>query len=81
MEIDRETGNQLIKLGLNVQYYRKLRNLSQEELSELAKISEAVVGRIEAPNIYANPKTATILKIAKALQISPNILFEFKEDV
>ena len=80
LEIDLRTGNQLIKLGLNIQYYRKLRSLTQVELSEKANVSEAVIGRIEASNLYANPKTATILKIAYALEISPSKLFEFRDD-
>jgi len=81
MEIDKHTGDKLIKLGLNIQYYRKLRNLTQEQLSAKAKVSEAVIGRIEAPNIYANPKMATIFKIAEALEVTPKTLFDFKDDV
>ena len=75
-----QVGDKLIRLGLNIQYYRKLRNLTQEELSEKSNVSEAVIGRIEAPNVYANPTIETIFKIANALEVSPKTLFDFRED-
>jgi len=78
--MDKQTGEMLIKLGLNIQYYRKLQNITQEELSAKSGVSEAVIGRIEAQNIYANPNTATVLKIARALDIAPKTLFDFRDD-
>jgi len=80
MDKDIETRNKLIKLGLNIQYYRKLRKISQEELSENSGISIAVIGRIEASNVSSNPTMTSIFRIADALDVAPKTLLDFKDD-
>jgi len=80
MENSEATDAKLVKLGLNIQYYRKLRKMSQENLSEKSGISIAVIGRIEAANISSNPTMVTIFKIADALDVTPKTLFDFKDD-
>ena len=58
---------------------KKVRNekgFTQEELSYNAGLSTSQVGRIETANI--NPTLSTIFQIARALDIPPSKLFEFK---
>ena len=78
--MDRNTGEILIRVGLNVAYYRKLRNWNQEELSERAKLSRTLISNIEAPNMFTNPTLSTLINIAKALQIPPAKLLEIKDE-
>jgi len=80
MAFDTKMGMKLIKLGLNVQYYRKLKNWTQEQLSEMSGVSIVSIAKLESSNSYANPKIATIFKIAEALDINPKVLFEFRDD-
>jgi len=75
--LDLDINEQMIKLGLKVLYYRKLRNLTQDELSEKSGISTVVISRIE--NTTTNMEVMTILKIAKALKVNPHKLFDFRE--
>jgi len=77
---DVKMGMNLIRLGLNVQYYRKLRNLTQEKLAEKSGVGIVSIANLESSNYYANPKISTIFKIAEALDVSPKTLFEFRDD-
>lgn len=63
------------KLGKNIKYARKNKNLSQEKLAELIKKTRNYVGMIERAEI--NIPTSVIFDIAKALNVEPKIFFEF----
>ncbi len=39
------------QIGLNIAYYRKLRNLSQMALAEAVDLSRTHISNIEAPNM------------------------------
>jgi transcriptional regulator with XRE-family HTH domain len=60
------------KVGANVRTHRKKGKLSQEELALEAGLNRAYIGYIERGE--RNPSTDTIVKIAKALKISPKDL-------
>lgn len=77
---DKEFGEFLIKIGLKISYYRKLRNLSQEKLAEKVKLSRVTIAHIEAPDMYYRMKISTIYKIAKALDVPVIKLFDFQDD-
>ena len=66
-------------LGLNIAYYRKLKNLTQEELADLVGISRTHMGNIEAPNMGKGFSLETLLDIAEALDIPPGKLLEIRE--
>lgn len=66
------------QLGLNIAHYRKLRGLSQQALAELVHISRGHLSHIEAPKMITSFSIATLFDIAKALNIEPKELFEFK---
>ncbi|MEO1669121.1 MAG: helix-turn-helix transcriptional regulator [Chloroflexota bacterium] len=64
----------LEKFGENVRNLRKEANLSQEDLAELCGLHRTYVGGIERGE--RNVALLNILRIAKALNVSPSKLFE-----
>ena len=72
--------NRIIKLGLNIAYYRKYKNLTQEQLAEKAGLSREYIGRIEAPDMIKSFSFKTLFKIADALDIPPYKLVEFRDE-
>ena len=66
-----------IKLGLNIQYQRKLKNLTQEELAEKINLQRSHMGKIEGAR--AAPSIDVIFAIADALDIPASRLFEFRD--
>ena len=70
--------DKLIRLGLNIAYYRKLKYLTQEQLSEIVGVERSYISRIEAPNIPTSISLELLCKIADALDVSESKLFEFR---
>jgi len=66
------------QLGLNISYYRRIKGFSQQELADLVHISRGHLSHIEAPNMVSSFSIATLFDIAKALEIEPKLLFDFK---
>ena len=64
------------KLGLNIAYYRKERNLSQIQLADKIDISRTHMSRIE--NNDCAVSLDVIFSVAKALNIPVYKLFEFR---
>ena len=60
--------------GKRVKQQRKLARMTQEQLAEKAGISFAFVGHIERGTRKAS--LDTVVRLANALQISPNILLQ-----
>ena len=65
------------QIGLKVAYYRKMQNLTQEQLAERLGVAVSYIGQIEAPGIYKPISLTTLLKISKALSTPPNKFLEF----
>lgn len=63
-------------LGENILHYRELRQISQEKLANLAQLGVSHLGNIERGNTKMNPTFETLVKIAKALQVSVEDLVE-----
>ena len=57
----------------NLKYYRKEKNISQEMLAELCDCATSTIGCIECGR--QTPSFELLVKIAKALKISPADLF------
>jgi transcriptional regulator with XRE-family HTH domain len=57
----------------NLKNYRALKGFSQMRLAELCGTSTSYIGQIEIGNRF--PSLEMIEKMAKALQIRPNLLF------
>lgn len=64
------------KLGLNISYYRREQNITQEALAEIVGISRLHLSRIENASVSAS--LSIIFAIADALQIPVKSLFEFR---
>ena len=62
-------------LGKRIREIRVLRNLTQEELSELTDIGASSISKIESGHFH--PTDENLEKIAKALKIEPYKLYMF----
>lgn len=60
------------KIGKTVRKIREEKNMTQEELALSAGLNRAYIGYIERGE--RNPSTETLVKIAKALKVSPKDL-------
>ena len=61
-----------IKIGKNVRGIRENKGITQEKLAFEAGLNRAYIGYIERGE--RNPSTDTLVKIAKALKVSPKDL-------
>ena len=64
-------------LGMNIAYYRKLRGISQEKLSEMVNISRTHMSRIETADCAVS--LDVVFALAEALQVDLYKLFQNKE--
>ena len=60
----------------NIRKYRKLKNLTMQELAELAGLSHGYVRDLESFGIEKTPLLETLGKIADALEIDIKQLFD-----
>ena len=67
-------------LGYAIAYYRKRKNLTQEQLSEKIGVSRQHMGAIEAPNMVRAISLDVLFNIAAVLDIEPYILLKFSPD-
>lgn len=65
---------EFVNIGLNILYYRKLNNITQQKLAEMTSYSKNHIQKIETAN--ASPSVEALLDIADALGIPPEKLFE-----
>ena len=67
------------QIGRKIAYYRKLRKLTQEELAEIAYMSQSTLGRIERGCYNHNIPMSVLIDIADALGIDFSLLITFDE--
>ena len=67
-------------LGFAIAYYRKRRNLTQEQLADRVGISRQHMGAIEAPNMTRAISLEVVYNIATVLGIETYMLFKFNPD-
>jgi len=65
----------------NIKYYRKLKNITQEQLAELADISCSYIKQIESVKDFKNITFYTLFKIANALDVDICDLLESKINI
>lgn len=65
------------ELGLNVKKYRRLNNLTQEQLAEKIGVDVISISSIETGRYFPAPEN--IVKLADNLGISISDLFDFKK--
>jgi transcriptional regulator with XRE-family HTH domain len=61
-------------LGQKLRKFREAKNLSMQQLADLADIEKSQIARIEIGK--SDPRISTMLNIAKALEINPKDFFE-----
>ncbi len=66
-----------IEIGYNVQYFRKHKGLTQEQLAEMVDISRQHLGAIEAPNIVRTVSLDLLFRIADVLEVDVRQLLDF----
>ncbi|MBR4703480.1 MAG: helix-turn-helix transcriptional regulator [Oscillospiraceae bacterium] len=65
-----------IRFGLKVQYYRKLRGLTQEAFADKIGKSWSYLAKIESPTRAFGVSMETLFTIADALDVPVSRLFE-----
>lgn len=71
----------LQQLGRAIQYYRKVKHMTQEQLSEKANISRTHLSNFESGGKNGTLSLASFLAIADALEIDPAKLFQLDYDL
>lgn len=86
MNINKQTEAKLFKLiGRNIKYYRQIRKLknnelTQEKLAELADVSTALIGNLESNKIDQGIGVFNLWKISNVLNIPINCFFTDPEN-
>lgn len=73
-ELKFNNRDQFIELGVAIAALRRLRGMSQEQLSEKAGISRSHLSSIEAPNLVYPFSLEVLFNIANALDVRPGDL-------
>ena len=66
------------KLGLNIAFYRKDRNLTQLQLAELVDIDRSHMSAIELATVGVS--LDVLFRICAVLKVAPKELFNFPQD-
>jgi DNA-binding XRE family transcriptional regulator len=74
-EVKARNLKKLKAFGKNLSLIRKEKNLTQEQLADLASVSENTIVTLESGKL--NTTVATCFDIAKALGVEPKDLFNF----
>ena len=70
----------IIKVGLKVGYYRRLTNMTQEQLSESSGMSLNFISQLEGPSAPYVPSLKSLFKISKALGVPISKLVDVDND-
>ncbi len=70
-----------VEIGYNIQYFRKHKGLTQEQLAEMVDISRQHLGALEAPNIVRTISLDLLFRIADVLEVDVRQLLDFHGNV
>ncbi|MBQ1947585.1 MAG: helix-turn-helix transcriptional regulator [Clostridia bacterium] len=70
----------VIKVGLKVGYYRRLANMTQEQLSEYSGMSLNFISQLEGPSAPYVPSLKSLFKISRALGVPVSKLTDVDND-
>lgn len=76
MNVKTKYEREFIRFGLKVQYYRKLKGLTQEALADRMGISWSYLAKIESPTRAFGVSMNTLFAIAEALEVPASKFFE-----
>jgi transcriptional regulator with XRE-family HTH domain len=74
--MDTEYAEELIRFGLKVQYYRKLKGYTQEAFADKVGISWSFLAKIESPTRPFGASMKTLFRMADVLEIPVTKLLE-----
>ncbi len=74
-----ENKDYYIEVGLNIAFYRKRVGMTQDNLAEKVGLSRSHLSAIEAPNIIRPFSMEALFNIARALNVEPYKLLQFRE--
>lgn len=74
--VKKKYEQEFIRFGLKVQYYRKLRGMTQEAFAEKVGVSWSHIARIEGPTRAFGVSMTTLFAIAEVLDVPVAKLFE-----
>lgn len=77
---DKEYQMFIIKVGLKVGYYRRLANMTQEQLSEHSGMSLNFISQLEGPGAAYVPSLKSLFKISRVLGVPINKLIDVEND-
>ena len=82
MNYDQEKDYQMfiIKVGLKVGYYRRLANMTQEQLSEYSGMSLNFISQLEGPSAPYVPSLKSLFKISRVLGVPVSKLVDVEND-
>lgn len=63
-------------LVTNIKYYRKINEITQEQLAEKAELSVSYIKQLESCKRFKNITVKSLSKIAKALNVDIDVLFK-----
>lgn len=64
----------------NIKFYRNIRDLTQEQLAELADLSVSYIKQLESGKVFKNVSLITLSKLAFAFQITVDELLKNEND-
>ena len=70
----------IIKVGLKVGYYRRLANMTQEQLSESSGMSLNFISQLEGPSAPDLPSLKSLFIISKVVGVPINKLVDVDND-
>ncbi len=74
-----ERKKQMMQLGLNISYYRRLKGITQVELAKMVGLSRTHISNLEAPKMTTSISLEKLLEIADALDVSVKKFFDFRD--
>ncbi len=72
---NKELAQQYNTFSNNIRFFRKKRQLTQEQLAEQCDLSTSYIKQIESGKEFKNVSLTVILKFSKALNVPINKLF------
>ncbi|MDE6837885.1 MAG: helix-turn-helix transcriptional regulator [Acutalibacter sp.] len=73
----RNSWERMRDLSFAISYYRRRKNITQEQLAEAVGISRQHMGAIEAPNMDRGLSLTLLFDIATVLEVEPYQLLKF----
>ena len=78
-DVSFKNHDRFIQLGIAISTLRRMRGMSQEQLAEMIDADRTTIGKLETAAVGAS--LDTVFSIARALNVAPIKLFDFRDEV